>query len=57
MVFPLFKRKELVVVGGGYIATLEVIYLTKYASIVHFLVCKERFTRIQSNAILWHGRG
>lgn len=39
---PIFKEKELVVVGGGDSAAEEAVYLTKYGSHVHLLVRREQ---------------
>lgn len=39
---PLFKNKEVAVVGGGDSAVEEAVYLTKYASHVHLLVRGEK---------------
>ncbi|WRL37073.1 thioredoxin-disulfide reductase [Cyanobacterium aponinum UTEX 3221] len=39
---PLFRNTEVAVVGGGDSAAEEALYLTKYASLVHLLVRRDR---------------
>lgn len=61
---PIFKGKELVVIGGGDSAAEEAVYLTKYGSRVHLLVrsgelraCKAMQNRVINNPkikIHWH---
>ena len=45
-----FTGKEVFVVGGGFAAAEEAVFLTKYASHVHILVRRDRFTCAQSVA-------
>ena len=45
-----FTGKEVFVVGGGFAAAEEAVFLTKYASHVHILVRKDKFSCAQSVA-------
>ena len=45
-----FTDKEVFVVGGGFAAAEEAVFLTKYASRVHILVRRDRFSCAQSAA-------
>ena len=45
-----FTDKEVFVVGGGFAAAEEAVFLTKYASHVHILVRKDKFSCAQSAA-------
>ncbi|KAJ3114630.1 thioredoxin-disulfide reductase [Physocladia obscura] len=53
---PIFRNKELVVIGGGDSAAEEAIYLTKYASRVHVLVRKDklRASKVMADRLLNH---
>jgi len=55
---PLFKGKELAVVGGGDTAVEEACYLTKYASHVHLLVRKDqmRASKAMQDRVLGHAQ-
>lgn len=56
---PRFKQKVVIVVGGGYSAVEEALFLTKFASEVHlihrskkFRVDTKTFTKLKSNTIV-----
>ncbi|KAJ3206663.1 thioredoxin-disulfide reductase [Entophlyctis luteolus] len=53
---PIFRNKELAVVGGGDSAAEEAIFLTKYASKVHVLVRKDRLraSKVMAERLLNH---
>lgn len=53
---PLFKNRELAVVGGGDSATEEAVYLTKYAKHVHLLVRSDklRASKTMADRVISH---
>ncbi|RKP10383.1 thioredoxin reductase [Thamnocephalis sphaerospora] len=53
---PIFRNKELAVIGGGDSAAEEAIYLTKYASKVHVLVRRDklRASKVMGDRLLKH---
>jgi len=53
---PLFRNKDLVVIGGGDSAAEEALYLTKFASRVHLLVRKGalRASKVMQERVLAH---
>jgi thioredoxin reductase (NADPH) len=53
---PLFKQREVAVVGGGDSAAEEAVYLTKYASKVHLLVRGDRLRASKAMQVRLGGR-
>jgi thioredoxin reductase (NADPH) len=47
---PIFREENLAVIGGGDSAAEEAVYLTKYGSHVHLLVCRGSDACLESNA-------